>query len=98
MSKVVNIPGGNAIDDVIEASKAGVALKVEKMKGEEAPARIIGMHDPSRNEEAPINRAPEMTYQEAMEAIAEKTLNRPVLTERGWVTPNSSLKSGSLAA
>jgi hypothetical protein len=99
MNKTARIPGGNAIDDVIASSQTGTALKVDKPHAEQAPAQIVGAHDPNRNAEAPINRQPEMTYAEAMEAQAAGTLTHPVLTEQGWVTlRRSSMKEGSAAA
>lgn len=99
MSRIAQIPGGNAIDDVIESSQAGTAMKVDKPRVEQAPAQISGPHDPTRDANAPINRQPEMTFAEAMAAQADGTLARPVLTEQGWVTlRRGSMKAGSAAA
>lgn len=52
--------------------------------------RVQVTAEPREAERTALNRAkqPEMTYAEAMEALAAGTLTRSVLTEKGHVCPN----------
>jgi hypothetical protein len=89
------IPGDERLDELVEAGKGGNALKIEKPGT--LPPPLIVASDPTRPEGAPINAKPTMRYEEATAMLEARTLNRPVLTDQGWVTPAHVLKTQQVA-
>lgn len=88
----------NRADELIDAAQQGQALKVEKPRDESPPLKLE-IADPTRPAEANINRQPTMSHAEAMALLKARKLERPVLTEQGWVTLNRGAKNkGSEAA
>lgn len=72
------------IEAAIAAGQSGSTHKIEKPKPV-APRAVLPRPDPSRPASAGVNQRPTMTYAEAMEAKESGTLQRSVLTEKGWV-------------
>lgn len=78
--------GESNVDAAIEAAQRGMTHKVAKAKPVVPASKVKG--DPERPKSAPVNAAKEMSYADAMKALAAGELKRSVLTERGWVAVN----------
>lgn len=91
------MPTENNIDDVLESSRSGSALKVDKGRSPGAPV-YLETPDPSRPAGTGINAKPTMAYAEAVAKLDDGTLARPVLTECGWVTLRRGIKSKAQGA
>lgn len=72
------------VDAAIEAAQSGNARPIVKPRAPVAPA-VVSRPDTQRPSNAAVNQAPTMSYADAMQAIKDGTLERSVLTERGWV-------------
>lgn len=72
------------VDEAIALAQSGQARPIIKPR---APAPVASFHrpDPGRPPNAAVNQAPSMSYADAMTAVEAGTLQRSVLTERGWV-------------
>lgn len=74
------------VDEAIALAQSGKARKVAKPKPVVQPSKVRG--DPDRPKSAAVNSKAQMSYADAMKALAAGTLKRSVLTERGWVAVN----------
>jgi hypothetical protein len=77
-------PGQSDIEAALAAGQAGEARPIPTVRAPVAPA-VMPRPDPERKRTAAVNQAATMTYAEAMASLNAGTLERSVLTERGWV-------------